>query len=57
MSTTKTVLILGATGNQGRAVLKRLSERKGEDFEVYGLVRNRNEPKAKELLDEGKHWQ
>jgi uncharacterized protein YbjT (DUF2867 family) len=53
MSSKKTILVLGATGHQGRVVLKRLNAHKAQHYEVYGLVKSLNDSKAKELLDEG----
>lgn len=48
------VLVVGATGNQGGAVADRLlSEIEHTTFEVHALTRNRDSPAARSLADRG----
>ncbi len=46
MESAKTIFVTGATGNQGSAVVKSLI---GKEFNVIGLTRNTEAPKAKAL--------
>lgn len=47
----KEILVIGATGNQGRSVIRAL--RKHHDFSIRGLVRNPESEAAKRLKREG----
>ena len=49
----RTVLVIGATGNQGNSVVRHLIKDRG--FVVRALVRKLDSVKAKELLDLGVH--
>src|SRR5690349_3758506 len=46
----KIILVLGATGNQGGAVVRQLLK---TDFAVRALTRNPNKPAAKALAQQG----
>jgi uncharacterized protein YbjT (DUF2867 family) len=47
----KTILVIGATGNQGRSVIRELS--KYPDFAIRGLVRQPSSEAAKQLAQKG----
>jgi uncharacterized protein YbjT (DUF2867 family) len=49
MSITRKILISGATGKQGGATLKYLSQLPGNKFELLALTRNANSPSALKL--------
>ncbi len=48
----KTILVVGATGNQGGAVVNALLE-KGSSYRIRGLTRDPKSDKAKQLADQG----
>lgn len=50
----KSILVTGATGNQGGAVLEALIQQNNPDFVVLALTRNAESPGAKRLSNKSK---
>ena len=51
---TKTILVVGATGKQGRAVIDALlNSSDAQSFNILGLTRNPTSPVAQKLADKG----
>src|ERR1700710_1326940 len=49
----KNILVVGATGQQGRAVIDALLSYPASPFTILGLTRSPNGPSAKKLSDKG----
>lgn len=52
----RSILVTGATGNQGGAVIEALlASPRSSDFTIYALTRSSNSPSAKKLAAKGKN--
>lgn len=50
----KVILVTGATGNQGGAVLEALIKQNNNDFVIIALTRDTNSPSAKRIAEKSK---
>lgn len=53
--TQRNILVFGATGKQGRALIRALLSSDGSEYHVLALTRNASSPNARLLLDTAKN--